>query len=270
MTSSFRPDRTAAARGFVPVSLAFAGASPAFAGASPAFEAAGPAPDSRERADVADEAKGAGSEALAGRPEASVESPPAEAPPPGPTPEEVEALEQAAYARGLAAAEAESGRIEAACAALEGAAAQWEALTASGVAAWQAGLLDLAATIARRWVDAELRIAPERLAAIVERAARSIEASDPFVCALHPEDHASVVAVWGERDRSDIPLEAMRFEADAGLAPGEFRLTTGATGIDGRFAAIAHELDARLQAALEEAPPESPGSEVGPSEGGDS
>ncbi|MEZ4278047.1 MAG: FliH/SctL family protein [Myxococcota bacterium] len=179
---------------------------------------------------------------LAGERPAEIEVPEV----PACTPAQHAALEDAAFEKGRASAEADFARCEQACAVFEEAAAALDRVAARRLLENRETILELAAEIARHWIAEELRVDPARYAGPLDRALSLCADAPAARIHLHPEVLAALetslpewLSRWSERLEVEIA-------ADAALAPGAFRIDAGAQAVDAGFDA----LGARLREAL--------------------
>ena len=177
---------------------------------------------------------------------------------PGIDPEEVEAREAEAYARGLADGRAEAASIGAACAALDRAAERLSAAGAAALAANREGLISLAAAIARRWVGQELESSPDAFVGLLEDAIARLPEDDRPRIRLAPADAERVAAAVVEADGTTAPR--WRIVPDAAIAAGEFLVEGESTLIDGRAKAVLADLASRLADAVDAPRPDASGS----------
>lgn len=243
MMSSFRPTTERVAPRFVPITFGRP------VDDDPRFELTSVAADSP-----------------AAPPEAASEAP-------GIDPEEVEAREAEAYARGLAEGRAEAASVDAACAALDRAAERLSAAGAAALAANREGLIALAGAIARRWVGRELENSPDAFVALLEEAIARLPDDDRPRIRLAPADAERVAAAVEEVEGATAPR--WRIVPDAAIAAGEFLVEGESTLIDGRAKAVLADLASHLADAVD-APhpdasgaPEADGTADGPGRGED-
>lgn len=210
--SSFEPDPPLVERDFRPVRL----------GAGEAFVAA--------RSGRADEGKRA----------AAV---------PACTPEEHAALEQAAFEKGRASAEADWARCERACDAFEAAAAELARQAPRMLRANRDQMLGLAAELARLWIGAELRLDPARFEGPVDRALALCRDEPAATVRLHPDVLAAFESALPERVAAWSDAIEVALVADATLDGDAFRIESATRTIDSGL----DELTGALRRAVEEA-----------------
>lgn len=166
-----------------------------------------------------------------------------------PSPQEISALEQAAFDRGVETARVESTRLESVCLALEAAARRLEAAAKTSVGANRDLVLLLAAEIAQRWVGAELTTDAAKFGVVLDRAIAACDASTGIRLELHAEDMARLEASDPDRIARWSESETIEIVSAVDLEPGAFRVEAGSETIDGRPEAIV----AGLRDALVEA-----------------
>ncbi len=172
------------------------------------------------------------------------------------TPAQHAALEDAAFEKGRASATVDFARCEQACSVFEQAAAALDRVAARRLHENRETVLELAAEIARHWIGEELRVDPTRYAGPLERALSLCAAASRARIHLHPEVLAALetsLPEWLDRwsERLDVEIAA-----DASLAPGAFRIESGAQAIDAGFAGFAGRLREALAAAFAAPAPE--------------
>ena len=173
---------------------------------------------------------------------------------PVPTPEEIAALEQAAFDRGVESARAEQDALASTCRTMDRAIAEWRAAISSLVTTHRRGVLDLTRELVARWVQAELVTDPEHYAAYLERALDGVADDDAIRLHLSPADRARLEA--------SVPEALARWQ-DAGvtlttedeLGEASFRIDTATAGIEGDLATLAERLRELLDPAISAPPP---------------
>ena len=245
--SSFRPDIEAEAPTFVATSYAprgWEGADSANATPLGALDAQQSAIGT-EPLDAVDSA--IGPESVDGR---GVE------PLPGaPTAEEIEALEQAAFARGVESARAANAALEATCRTVDAAVAELRAAAAARITENRNLVLDLAADLVRDWVQQELATDPSRQAALVDQALDGLELADGARLTLATPDldrlreaAPEALARWTEA--------GLGVEADEALSPGGFRVIAPTSTVEGDIDVALSRLRASLAPAVAASDPE--------------
>ena len=130
----------------------------------------------------------------------------APAPAPAPTAEEIAALEQAAFERGIESARAEQQALKSTCEAMDEAIAAWRATTSSLLTANRTQVLDLARELVADWLQAELATEPERYLdrALEGPGRRAVRSSFPRRTSpgSRPCRRRSRLAGWRRRHRS--------------------------------------------------------------------
>jgi flagellar biosynthesis/type III secretory pathway protein FliH len=231
---SFRPDAESTHVGFVPTPL-FAARAPELLEATD-----GPAPP------VIDE------------PATEPEVAPAELP----TAEEIAALEQAAFERGVESARAEQQALQATCRTMDEAIAAWRATTSSLLTANRTQVLDLARELVAHWLQAELATESGRYADYLDRALEGVRADEEVRILVSEADLARLEANAPEaleRWRSGGASVA----TDPALAEASFRIDTAAAAIEGDLDVLADRLRALLDPAVSAEAPASPVAQEG-------
>ena len=172
------------------------------------------------------------------------------------TPEEIAALEQAAFERGVESARAEQHALQATCQAMDEAIAAWRATTSSLLTANRAQVLDLARELVAHWVQAELSIESDRYAGYLDRALEGVRDDEAVRIFVSEADLARLEANAPEA------LERWRtggasVATDPALGEASFRIDTAAAAIEGDLDVLADRLRALLDPAVSA---EAPGS----------
>ena len=173
---------------------------------------------------------------------------------PAPSREEIAALEQAAFERGVASARAQSEALDATCATLDRAIEEWRAAAATRITANRNEVLDLCRDLVRHWIQAELSASSEGYANYLDRALEDVREDESVRLLLGPADLARLEAEAApalERWREGEILVV----ADPALGEGDFRLETANASLDGELDAVADRLRETLSAATAAAAP---------------
>jgi flagellar biosynthesis/type III secretory pathway protein FliH len=171
-------------------------------------------------------------------------------------PERIEALEQAAFARGAESARERNENEARVCELLERAARELAHISSTTIATNRGLLLGLAMEIAQKWVGEELKLDPSLFAQALNRVIADCETDDGARLRLHPSDHAVLLEM--EAERVSIWLEVFHLEIveDDAVSPGMFLLEGPKQSIDGTAGAICDRLRDALSLAFEAALPE--------------
>ena len=196
----------------------------------------------------------------AGDPESTVVEESLEAP--APTPEKVAALEQAAFDRGVETARAEQSALDALCAGMDGAIAEWRATTSTLLAKNREHLLDLTHALVRHWVGAELESRPETYAAYLDRALEGLGGAADVRLVVAEADLARLESHVAE-SLGRWREAGVEIAGDASMSPGSFLVETPSTEILGDLDRIATRLREALAPAVVATEPEhEPGPET--------
>lgn len=180
----------------------------------------------------------------------------APAPAPAPTAEEIAALEQAAFERGIESARAEQQALKSTCEAMDEAIAAWRATTSSLLTANRTQVLDLARELVADWLQAELATEPERYVDYLDRALEEVRADEAVRILVSEADLARLEA--------NVPEALERWRSggasvatDPALGEASFRIDTAAAAIEGDLEVLADRLRALLDPALSTEAPSS-------------
>lgn len=229
--SSFRPDLSSEFQGFVPLSLSH------FDERGEGFRAEEQGSDSESLVQTSEHTDGAEADQ-------------------GPSPEEIAALEAAAFDRGVAAERVSTDRLIRACETLESAAKDLDRLSLEALAANRESIVELALTIASSWVGKSLEADSSLYAEVLERALATSEEESAHRLYLETSDLARLeseagdrVAIWRDRYRLELV-------ADPELGLGAFRIEAGGAAIDGRPERVCQGFREQLATSIAAATPE--------------
>ncbi|GEM_PF-6085110 len=165
-----------------------------------------------------------------------------------PSPEEIAALEQAAFDRGAESVRVDRAALASTCAAMDRAVEEWRSAASTLVTANRSLVLDLCRELVRHWVQAELVTSPEQYATYLDQALQDVREDSGVRLALAADDltrleeHASdALDRWREAGVEIAP--------DPALGLGSFTLETSSAGVDGRLGTIADRLRTALAPA---------------------
>jgi len=172
------------------------------------------------------------------------------------TPERIEALEQAAFARGVESARENNENESRVCEILELAGQELSHVSSTTIAANRGLLLGLAMEIAQKWVGEELKLDPSLFAQALNRVIAQCQSKDGARLRLHPSDHAILLEM--EAESVSNWFEAFRLEIidDDAMAVGMFRIEGPEQTIDGSADAICDRLRDAMNVAFEAPLPE--------------
>lgn len=179
-----------------------------------------------------------------------------------PTAEEIAALEQAAFERGVESARAEQQALQATCQAMDEAIAAWRATTSSLLTANRTQVLDLARELVGHWLQAELTTESERYVDYLDRALEGVRADEEVRIRVSEADLTRLEANAPEA------LERWRsggasIVTDPALGEASFRIDTAGAEIEGDLEVLADRLRGLLDPALSAEAPSSPTAQEG-------
>lgn len=131
-------------------------------------------------------------------------------------------------------------------------AAQWIALAEQRdrqLAALQPQLVELGLVLARRILDDELRLAPERIAALAAPLLARVRRARQVILHVHPDDREQLVALLPALKASAELAGALQIEADPELARGDCVVVSDAGALDARIETQLRALGKALGAA---------------------
>ena len=172
------------------------------------------------------------------------------------TPEQVEALEQAAFARGEESARESNENSSRVCGILEAAARELAQVASTSITTNRGLLLALAMEIAQKWVAEELKLDPTLFAKALNRVIASCEPNDGATLFLHPSDRATLLEMEGERVSLWQDEYQLDIAEDEAIRPGMFRIEGPSQTIDGTDKGISDRLRDALDEAFEADLPE--------------
>ncbi|MEZ4330224.1 MAG: FliH/SctL family protein [Myxococcota bacterium] len=167
------------------------------------------------------------------------------------TPEQHAALEQAAFDKGLASAEADWARCERACDAFEAAAAELARQAPRMLRANRDQMVALAAELARLWIGAELRLDAARFEGPLDRALALCRDEPAATVRLHPEVLAALERALPERVATWSDAMEVALVADVTLEAEAFRIESPTRTIDSGLEALAIALRRAVEGAFE-------------------
>ena len=172
-----------------------------------------------------------------------------------PTPEEIAALEQAAFDRGVATAQAEQSSLDAICAAMDSALAEWQTTTSTLLTKNRRHVLALTETLVRHWVGVELETSAETYAAYLDRALEGLDEATSIRLVVSASDLARLESHAGDA-LTHWQNAGVEIAAEADAAPGSFRIETPSAEILGDLDRISARLAEVLAPAIATAAPE--------------
>lgn len=166
------------------------------------------------------------------------------------TAERIEALEQAAFSRGVESARDSNQNALRVCGILEAAARELVHVSSTTIATNRGLLLGLAMEMARKWVGEELKLDPSLFAKALNRVITSCETTDGATLFLNPSDRAALVEM--DEERVSIWLDQYRLDIaeDEDIQLGMFRIEGPGQTIDGTADSICDSLRDELSEAF--------------------
>lgn len=181
--------------------------------------------------------------------EASVEASEVEADPPTGrmrTDEEIAALEQAAFDRGVASQAPVRARFDHACEVLNASALGLEERTEALRVGAPREIAALALVVAQRWVGEQFAADPARFEATLEAALDICREQGPRQLFLSAADLQTIERENPEAFSDWKQSARLEVIAEEGLLAGEFRIEADRGLVDGRFETVAHRLSEAL------------------------
>ncbi len=172
------------------------------------------------------------------------------------TQEEVDALEQAAFSRGVESAREANQDASRVCGLLEEAARELLHVSSTTIASNRGLLLGLAMEIAQKWVGEELKLDPSLFAQALNRVITASESRTGARLRLHPSDRATLITMEAESVSRWLDAYQLEIVEDDAISPGMFRIEAPEQTIDGSAEAICDRLRDALSESFEAALPE--------------